>query len=96
MIIRADNSYIRNALFPNSNFLNADNITIIDDNSELAEKFIQFFPYGKIVKDGDGNVVDIIDGTPEPVPVPPNITIEQRLSATENAIEEIINILMEV
>ena len=83
-------------MFPNSNFLGADNVTVIDDNSELADKFIRFFPYGKIVTDDNGNVVDVVDNTPDPVPVPINITTEQRLSAMENAVEEIINILMEV
>lgn len=83
-------------MFPNSNFLGADNVTVIDDNSELADKFIRFFPYGKIVTDDNGNVVDVVDNTPDPVPVPINITTEQRLSAMENAVEEIINILMGV
>lgn len=52
-------------MFPNSNFLGADNVTVIDDNSELADKFIRFFPYGKIVTDDNGNVVDVVDNTPE-------------------------------
>lgn len=90
MIIKADNSYIRNAIFPNSNFLNVDNVTIIDDNSELAEKFIQFFPYGKIVKDSDGNVVDVIDGTPEPVPVPPEPPTNAELAAAIAELAEVI------
>ena len=65
MIIRNDNSYVRNEMFPNSNFLGANNVTVIDDNSELADKFIRFFPYGKIVTDDSGNVVDVVDNTPE-------------------------------
>lgn len=52
-------------MFPNSNFLGADNVTVIDDNSELADKFIRLFPYGKIVTDDNGNVVDVVDNTPE-------------------------------
>lgn len=52
-------------MFPNSNFLGTDNVTVIDDNSELADKFIRLFPYGKIVTDDNGNVVDVIDNTPE-------------------------------
>lgn len=65
LIIRNDNSYVQNEMFPNSNFLGADNVTVIDDNSELADKFIRFFPYGKIVTDDNENVVDVVDNTPE-------------------------------
>ena len=89
VIIRNDNSYVQNEMFPNSNFLGADNVTVIDDNSELADKFIRLFPYGKIVTDDNGNVVDVIDNTPDPAPVPdPAPTDHERLEALENIFSE--------
>ena len=91
MIIRNDNSYVRNEMFPNSNFLRIDNITVIDDNSELADKFIRFSPYGKIVTDENGNVVDVIDNTPDPTPVPPTPPTNAELAA---AIAELAGVIM--
>lgn len=78
-------------MFPNSNFLGIDDVTVIDDNSELADKFIRFFPYGKIVTDGDGNVIDVIDNTPEPVPVPPAPPSNAELAA---AIAELAEVML--
>ena len=91
LIIRNDNSYVRNEMFPNSNFLGIDNITVINDNSELADKFIRFFPYGKIVTDDGGNVVDVIDNTPEAAPVPPAPPTNAELAA---AIAELAEVIM--
>lgn len=64
MIIRSDNSYVQNPSFPDSNFLELEGVIVIDDNSELAEKFIRFFPHGKIITDDSGNAVDVEDNTP--------------------------------
>ena len=64
MIIRSDNSYVRNPLFPDSNFLGLEGVIVIDDNSELAKKFIRLFPHGRVVTDGNGAAVDVEDGTP--------------------------------
>ena len=64
MIIRSDNSYVQNPLFPDSNFLGLEGVIVIDDNSELAERFIRFFPHGKIITDDKGNAVDVEDNTP--------------------------------
>ena len=91
VIIRNDNSYIRNEMFPNSNFLGADNVTVIDDNSELADKFIRLFPYGKIVTDDNGNVIDVVDNTPAPTPVPPTPPTNAELAA---AIAELAGVIM--
>ena len=90
LIIRNDNSYVQNEMFPNSNFLGADNVTVIDDNSELADKFIRLFPYGKIVTDDNGNVVDVVDNTPAPAPVPPTPPTNAELAAAIAELAEVI------
>ena len=61
---------------------------------ELTKKIQQFYPNYEFVFDDDGNISDVVETEPEPKP--PEITTEQRLTAMENAVEEIINILMEV
>ena len=48
----------------------------------------------ELVFDENGQPVDVTETEPEPKP--PEITTEQRMTAMENAMEEIINMLMEV
>lgn len=61
---------------------------------ELTKKIQQFYPNYEFVFDDDGNISDVVETEPEPKP--PEITTEQRMTAMENAMEEIINMLMEV
>lgn len=91
MIIRNDNSYVQNPLFPDSNFLGLEGVIVLDDNSELAEKFIRFFPHGKIIIDDNGNAVDVEDNTPPPVPQPPEPPTRAELAA---AIAELAEVMM--
>ena len=91
LIIRSDNSYIQNPLFPDSNFLELEGVIVIDDNSVLAEKFIRLFPHGRIVTDGNGAVVDVEDNTPVPVPQPPEPPTRAELAA---AIAELAEVMM--
>ena len=91
MVIFKDKRFITNSEHPNDDWIgNAD--WVIPDGSELAQKIKQAYPYFELVFDGE-NLVDI-EETERP-PVPPAITQEQRLTAAENAIEEIINLIME-
>ena len=91
MVIFKDRRFITNSEHPDDDFIgNAD--FVIPDDSELAEKIKAAYPYFEFVFDGE-NLVDI-EETERP-PVPPAITQEQRLTAAENAIEEIINLIME-
>ena len=91
MVIFKDKRFITNSEHPDDDFVgNAD--YVIPDGSELAEKIKATYPYFEFVFDGE-NLVDI-EKTERP-PAPPTITQEQRLTAAENAIEEIINLIME-
>ena len=93
MILYADKRFITNSDHPNDDWVgNAD--WVIPDGSELAEKIIRLYPNFEFVFGDDGQPIDVTETEPEPMP--PEITTEQRLSAMENAVEEIINILMEV
>ena len=91
MIIYKDKRFISNSEYPDTDWV-GDADFVIPDGSELAEKIKQAYPYFELVFDGE-NLVDI-EETERP-PVPPAITQEQRLTAAENAIEEIINLIME-
>ena len=97
MIVRKDKSFNKMGLYPNTDWIgNAD--WVLDDNdekdAELEAKIISLYPNFEFVFDDNGNISDVVETEPEPMP--PEITTEQRLSAMENAVEEIINILMEV
>lgn len=93
MIIFKDKSFLKMDLYPDTDWIgNAD--WVIPDDSDLAEKIIRLYPNFDFVFGDDGNISDVVETEPEPKP--PEITTEQRVSAMENAVEEIINILMEV
>ena len=91
MIIYKDKRFISNSEYPDTDWV-GDADFVIPDGSELAEKIKAAYPYFELILD-DENLVDI-EETERP-PVPPAITQEQRLTAAENAIEEIINLIME-
>ena len=91
MILYNDKRFISNSEYPDTDWV-GDADFVIPDGSDLAEKIKQAYPYFELVFDGE-NLVDI-EETERP-PVPPAITQEQRLTAVENAIEEIINLIME-
>lgn len=95
MVVFKNKQFVKCEEFPNTDFVgNAD--WVLDDNTdaELIEKIIRLYPNFEFVFGDDGQPIDVTETEPEPMP--PEITTEQRLSAMENAVEEIINILMEV
>ena len=93
MIVYKDKHFITNSDHPEDDWIgNAD--WVIPNDSELAEKIIRLYPNFEFVFDDDGNISDVVETEPEPKP--PEITTEQRMTAMENAMEEIINMLMEV
>ena len=92
MVVYKNKCYATNSKYPDSDFMgNAD--WVIPDGSELADKIKSLSDF-EFVLDDDGNISDVVETEPEPMP--PEITTEQRMTAMENAMEEIINMLMEV
>ena len=93
MVLYKDKRFVTRSDAPDTDFMgNAD--WVIPDGSELAEKIIRLYPNFEFVFDDNGQPVDVTDTESEPKP--PEITTEQRMTAMENAMEEIINMLMEV
>lgn len=97
MVVFKNKLFSKCDMFPNTDFIgNAD--FILDDNdekdAEIEGKIISMYPNFDFVLNDDGTkIVDVV--AVEPQPAPPAITQEQRLTAAENAIEEIINLIME-
>ena len=91
MVLYKDKRFVTRSDAPDTDFM-GDADFVIPDDSELAEKIIRLYPYFNFVFDNDGHLVDVT-GT-EPEPVPPVISLEQRVSAMEDATAEIIEILM--
>ena len=91
MILYKDKQFITNSEHPNDDWIgNAD--WVIPDGSELSEKIIRLYPNFEFVFDDNGQPVDVIEIEPEPSP--PVISMEQRISAMEDATAEIIEMLM--
>lgn len=97
MIIYNDKRFITNSAYPDTDWIGDADYILNDNNekdAEIEEKIISMYPNFELVISDDGSkIVDVV--ATEPQPVPPAITQEQRLTAAENAIEEIINLIME-
>ena len=95
MIVRKDKSFNKMGLYPDTDWLgNAD--WVLNDNdpkdAELEEKIISIYPNYDFVLDDDGNIADVT--ATEPAEKLPEITLEERVSARENAVEELISMIM--
>lgn len=84
IIFKEDKSFITRSDKPNENWTNNPDVYVVEDNSELANKIIQAYPHYNFITDGNDNLIDIeVLEMPTLVQVP---TLEERLSATEEAI----------
>lgn len=91
MILYSDKRFITNSEHPNDDWAgHAD--WVIPDGSELAEKIKRLFPNFDFVFDDGGQPVDVTETGSDPAP--PVISLEQRISAMEDATAEIIEMLM--
>ena len=95
MIIFKDKSFLKMELYPDTDWIgNAD--WVLDDNdpkdAEIEEKIISLYPNFDFVLGDDGNIADVT--ATEPAEKLPEITLEQRVTATENAVEELISMIM--
>ena len=95
MIVYKDKRFISNSEYPDTDWV-GDADFILDDNdkndTELEAKIISLYPNFEFVFDDDGNIADVT--ATEPAEKLPEITLEQRVTATENAVEELISMIM--
>lgn len=72
MVLYADKRFITNSEHPNDDWTgNAD--FVIPDNSDLAQKIKQLYPNFDFVFDDDGNISDVVETEPEPLPPEPPV-----------------------
>ena len=95
MVVFRNKQFVKCEEFPDTDFTgNAD--WVLDDNdekdAELEAKIISLYPNFEFVLDDDGNIADVT--ATEPAEKLPEITLEQRVTATENAVEELISMIM--
>ena len=95
MIVRKDKSFNKMGMYPDTDWI-GDADWVLNDNdpkdAEIEEKIISLYPNYDFVLDDDGNIADVT--ATEPAEKLPEITLEQRVTATENAVEELISMIM--
>lgn len=95
MVVFKNKQFVKCEEFPDTDFTgNADWVLNDNDESdaEIEEKIISLYPNYDFVLDDDGNIADVT--ATEPAEKLPEITLEQRVTATENAVEELISMIM--
>lgn len=81
MLISKDNgkSFILELSNPKENWY------VLDDNSELAEKYKKYYPHQKLIINKDGEIEDIIDESED------EETIKEKISLLDKELKEIDN-----
>lgn len=95
MVVFKNKQFVKCEEFPDTDWIgNSD--WVLDDNdekdAEIEEKIKTLYPNFDFVFDDDGNIADVT--ATEPAEKLPEITLEQRVTATENAVEELISMIM--
>lgn len=84
MVIYIDKRFITNSEHPDDDFVgNAD--FVIPDGSELAQKILALCPNFELIFDGDGDLVDVAETEPQPVPPEPPTNAELAAAIAELA-----------
>ena len=91
MILYKDKRFVTRSDAPNTDFM-GDADFVVPDDSELAEKIKGLYPNFEFVFDDNGDISDVT--ATEPAEKLPEITLVQRVTATENAVEELISMIM--
>ena len=91
MVLYKNKHFITRSDAPDTDFI-GDADYVVPDDSELAEKIKTLYPNFEFVLGDDGNIADVT--ATEPAEKLPEITLEQRVTATENAVEELISMIM--
>ena len=90
MVIYKDKHFKTRSDRPDDDFVgNAD--YVIPDNTELAQKILDFYPNFDFVFDDDGNISDVIEMEPQPIPEnPPEPPTNAELAAAIAELAEVI------
>ena len=88
MVLYKDKRFVTRSDAPDTDFM-GDADFVVPDDSELAEKIIRLYPNFEFVFDDDGNITDVVEM--EPAPVPPAPPTNAELAA---AIAELAGVIM--
>ena len=87
MVLYKDKRFVTRSDAPDTDFM-GDGDFVVPDDSELAEKIIRLSPNFEFVFDDDGNISDVVET--EPTPVPPAPPTNAELAAAIAELAEVI------
>lgn len=87
MVLFKDKRYITNSEHPDDDWTGHADF-VIPDGSELAQKIIGLYPNFEFVFDDDGNISDVVET--EPVPLPPSPPTNAELAAAIAELAEVM------
>lgn len=87
MVLYKNKHFISNSDHPNNDWI-GDADWVISDDSELAEKIIALYPNFDFILDDNGNISDVVET--EPAPVPPAPPTNAELAAAIAELAEVI------
>ena len=91
MIIYKNKRFVKCDLFPNSDWIgDADWVLNDEIDAELENKIIDLYPNFDFVLNGTGNIVDVVEIKPAPLPVPPAPPTNEELAAAIAELAEVI------
>ena len=90
MVVYKDKHFKMRSDRPDDDFIgNAD--YVIPDNTELAQKILDFYPNFDFVFDDDGNISDVVETESQPIPEkPPEPPTNAELAAAIAELAEVI------
>ena len=87
MVLFKDKRYITNSEHPDDDWTGHADF-VIPDGSELAQKILGLYPNFEFVFDDDGNISDIVET--EPAPLPPSPPTNAELAAAIAELAEVM------
>lgn len=84
MVLYKNKHFISNSDHPNNDWI-GDADWVIPDDSELAEKIIALYPNFDFILDDNGNISDVVETEPAPVPPAPPTNAELAAAIAELA-----------
>ena len=91
MIVYKSKFFAKSEKYPDTDWI-GDADWVLDDNdesdAEIEEKIISLYPNFEFVFDDDGNIADVVETEPAPIPPAPP-TDHERLEALESLFSEI-------
>lgn len=84
MVLYKNKHFISNSDHPNNDWI-GDADWVISDDSELAEKIIALYPNFDFILGDNGNISDVVETEPAPVPPTPPTNAELAAAIAELA-----------